>query len=83
MKKIPLRMCVVTRERLEKKDLLRIVKDKDNNVFVDITGKLNGKGAYIKKDKSVLEMAKKSKALDKALGINLSNDIYEEIEKYM
>ena len=62
MKKVPLRMCVVTRNREDKRNLLRIVKDKENNVFVDVTGKQNGKGAYITKSKEVLEMAKKNKA---------------------
>ena len=61
MKKVPLRMCVVTRNREDKRNLLRIVKDKENNVFVDVTGKQNGKGAYITKSKEVLEMAKKNK----------------------
>ena len=49
MKKVPLRMCVVTRNREDKRNLLRIVKDQENNVFVDVTGKQNGKGAYITK----------------------------------
>ena len=62
MKKVPLRMCVVTRNREDKRNLLRIVKDQENNVFVDVTGKQNGKGAYITKSKEVLEMAKKNKA---------------------
>lgn len=83
MKKVPLRMCVVTRNREDKRNLLRIVKDKENNVFVDITGKQNGKGAYITKSKEVLEMAKKNKALDRALECEVPESIYEEIEKYI
>ena len=54
-KKIPLRTCVVTKEQLPKKDLLRIVRDKEYNVLVDETGKVNGRGAYIKKDLEVLQ----------------------------
>lgn len=83
MKKVPLRMCVVTRNREDKRNLLRIVKDKENNVFVDVTGKQNGKGAYITKSKEVLEMAKKNKALDRALECEVPESIYEEIEKYI
>lgn len=83
MKKVPLRMCVVTRNREDKRDLLRIVKDKENNVFVDVTGKQNGKGAYITKSKEVLEMAKKNKALDRALECEVPESVYEEIEKYI
>ena len=80
MKKVPLRMCVVTRNREDKRNLLRIVKDQENNVFVDVTGKQNGKGAYITKSKEVLEMAKKNKALDRALECEVPESIYEEIE---
>ena len=80
-KKIPLRTCVVTKEKLEKKDLLRVVKDNEGNVFVDETGKANGRGAYIKKDISVLEQAKKSKALDRHLETTVSEKVYEEIRK--
>lgn len=83
MKKVPLRMCVVTRNREDKRNLLRIVKDQENNVFVDVTGKQNGKGAYITKSKEVLEMAKKNKALDRALECEVPECIYEEIEKYI
>ena len=55
VKKIPLRKCVVTQERLPKKDLLRIVKNNEGEVFVDLSSKANGRGAYIKKDIEVLE----------------------------
>ena len=83
MKKVPLRMCVVTRNREDKRNLLRIVKDKENNVFVDVTGKQNGKGAYITKSKEVLEMAKKNKALDRDLECEVPESIYEDIDKYI
>ena len=55
VKKIPMRMCSVTRERFPKQELLRVVKTKEGEVKVDLTGKLNGHGAYIKKDLEVLE----------------------------
>lgn len=83
MKKVPLRMCVVTRNREDKRNLLRIVKDQENDVFVDVTGKQNGKGAYITKSKEVLKMAKKNKALDRALECEVPESVYEEIEKYI
>ena len=83
MKKVPLRMCVVTRNREEKRNLLRIVKTPTGKIEVDTTGKLNGKGAYITKSKEVLEMAKKNKALDRALDLEIPASIYEEIEKYI
>lgn len=81
MKKIPMRTCVVTHTKADKRNLLRIVRTKEGNVLVDITGKLNGKGAYILKDLTVLEKAKKSKALERALGVEISAEVYSEIEK--
>ena len=81
MKKIPLRRCVVTKEQLPKSELLRIVKNKENEVFVDLTGKANGRGAYIKKDVNVLKTAKDRKILERALEIQISEEVYEELEK--
>ena len=65
MKKIPMRSCVVTKEKLPKRELLRIVKNNENKVFVDLTGKANGRGAYIKKELDVLKIAKEKKILEK------------------
>lgn len=79
-KKIPMRSCVVTREKLPKKELLRIVRF-ENEVSVDPTGKQNGKGCYIKKDKTVLETAKKTKVLNRVLETEIPDEIYDEIEK--
>ena len=79
-RKIPLRTCVVTKEKYEKKELIRVVKNSEGQVFVDITGRANGRGAYIKKDLEVLELAKKSKALDKHLETTISDEIYEELK---
>lgn len=81
MKKIPLRSCVVTKEKLPKKELIRVVKTKDKVVVVDLTGKLNGRGAYIKKDIEVFNKAKTSKVLDRALEIDVPDSIYEDLLK--
>ena len=80
-KKIPMRSCVVTREKLPKGELLRIVKTTDGNVVADISGKINGRGAYIKKDIEVLDKAIKSKILERQLETTISLDVYEEIRK--
>ena len=80
-RKIPMRSCVVTKEKLPKQELLRIVKTTDNNIVPDISGKINGRGAYIKKDISVLEKARKSKVLERVLETVISDDVYEEISK--
>lgn len=80
VKKIPMRTCVVTHEKFPKQELLRIVKF-DGKVSVDETGRQNGKGCYIKKDMSVLEKARKSKAIDRALDVEIEDNVYEEISK--
>ena len=80
MKKIPMRMCVVTHEKLPKKDLLRIVKTEDG-VVADLTGKVNGHGCYIKKDIETLNQAKKTKVLDKVLETTLTDEVYNNIEE--
>ena len=83
IKKIPLRTCVITKELLPKKDLLRIVKNKENEVAIDLTGKLNGRGAYIKKDMEVLEKAIKTKILEKKLETTIPDEIYEQIRNIL
>ena len=79
MKKMPERTCVITKEKTLKKDLLRVVRDKEGNVTVDITGKANGRGAYLKKDKEVINKAKTTKALERILEVTISDSIYEEM----
>lgn len=81
MRKIPYRMCSVTRERFPKNELIRIVRTPEDEIKVDLTGKVNGHGAYIKKDMAVLEKAKKSKVLDKMLEITVIEEVYLELEK--
>ncbi len=78
-KKIPMRTCVVTKEKCEKKDLLRVVRTPSGEVIVDDTLKANGRGAYLKKDKNVIEKAKSSKILEKHLEVKISDEIYEEL----
>ena len=81
MKKVVLRKCVATQEQLEKKELLRIVKNKEGQVFVDVTGRANGRGAYLKKSKEALTIAMKKKSLARALECEIPQEVYEEIEK--
>lgn len=80
-RKIPLRTCIITKEQLPKQELLRIVRTPEGNVVADETGKLNGRGAYIKKDISVLEKAIKGKVLEKRLECQIEDSVYEEIRK--
>ncbi len=80
IKKIPLRSCVVTKERLPKKELIRVVRTQDG-VVIDLTGKLNGRGAYIKKDANVINKAKLGKHLNRALETEVDENIFEELLK--
>lgn len=82
MKKIPLRRCVATGEQLPKKELIRVVKNKEGDVFVDPTGKQNGRGAYLKKSEEAIVLAKKKGVLNRTLGIEVPDEIYEELLKY-
>ncbi len=82
-KKPVLRSCVVSRETLEKKDLFRIVRDKDGNVSVDLKGKANGRGAYLKKDKDIIDKAQKTKALERHLDCKIPDEIYDELRNLL
>jgi predicted RNA-binding protein YlxR (DUF448 family) len=78
-KKIPMRTCVISHEKCPKKDLIRVVRTPDNKVIVDVTGKQNGRGAYLKKDKDVIEKARKSKALENHLEVKIDDSVYDEL----
>jgi uncharacterized protein len=76
-KKIPLRMCLGCQEMKSKKELIRIVHNKENEVSVDITGKKNGRGAYICKDIHCFEKMKKSKKLERTFETSIPEEVYE------
>jgi uncharacterized protein len=80
-RKIPLRSCVVTKEKLPKKDLIRVVRTKEGQILVDEKGKTNGRGAYLKKDLNVFEEAFKKKILDRHLEVEIPVTILEELKK--
>lgn len=78
-KKIPLRTCIVTKEVLPKQELLRVVINKDKEVSIDLTGKQNGRGVYLKKDIEVINKAKNLKILDKKLEVEIDEKLYENL----
>lgn len=82
-RKIPMRTCVITKEKCEKRDLLRIVRTPENEIVIDPTGKQNGRGAYIKKTEEVALKAKKSNALSRHLETEISDEFYEELIKFV
>ena len=80
VKKIPQRMCVVTHEKYPKKELIRVVRTPENNMIIDEKGKQNGRGAYLKKELTIIEKAQKTKVLEKILEIPIPESIYEELK---
>ena len=81
VKKIPMRSCVVTREKLPKQELIRVVRTPENDVIVDLTGKANGRGAYLKKDLEIFAKAQKSKVLNRILEVEVKDEVFEELKK--
>jgi uncharacterized protein len=82
-KKIPMRTCVITKEVLPKKDLIRICATKEGVVSIDTIGKAPGRGAYLKLDREVILLAKKNKALDRKLEATVPDAIYDELLTYL
>ena len=75
-KNIPLRMCCVCRESKDKKELLRIVKNKDGEIFIDPTGKANGRGAYICKSGNCKDEAEKKRALERSFKVAIDKELF-------
>lgn len=78
-KKIPLRKCIACNERKSKKELIRVVKNKEGEVQVDLTGKLNGKGAYICPTVACFAKAKKTDRFSQALETKVTEEIYDRL----
>ncbi len=81
MKKVPMRRCLATNQSFPKKELLRIVRTPEGEIKVDETGKLNGKGAYISRSSEALVLAKKKKVLNRALEVEIPEEIYAELDR--
>ena len=81
-KKIPLRQCVGCVEMKAKKELIRVIKN-DEGVFLDASGRKNGRGAYICANTDCLEKARKSKGLERSLKVAIPDEVYENLEKEM
>ena len=78
-KKVPQRKCIACQDRDNKKELIRIVKNKEGEIFIDLTGKANGRGAYICKDSECLKKSIKGKALNRAFKMEVPNEVYEKL----
>ena len=78
-KKIPQRMCLGCREHKDKKELVRVVRSPEGEVSVDLTGRKNGRGAYICRSADCLKKARKQKAISKALNCEISDEVFEQL----
>ena len=81
MKKIPERTCIVCNKSNEKRNLIRIVKSKENIISVDLSGKMPGRGAYICKNEDCLEKLIKTNRLSKSFKMEVSSEEYEKIRE--
>ncbi len=80
-KKVPVRMCIACREGKPKRELIRVVKNKEGEISIDTKGKAPGRGAYICPDMQCFDKAYKSKALSRALDAEISPQVYEELKR--
>jgi uncharacterized protein len=78
-RKVPMRKCVVTGEMKPKKELVRIVRSKEGEVSIDLTGKKSGRGAYLTLNKETVQTAKKKNILANHLQVTIEDSIYEEL----
>ncbi|HOQ06213.1 MAG TPA: YlxR family protein [Clostridiales bacterium] len=82
-KRIPLRMCIGCHEMKPKKELIRIVRDKEGTISVDLTGKKSGRGAYICRSVECLRSARKGKKLERAFETPVDDTVYAALEEQM
>ena len=80
-KKVPLRQCVGCGEMKGKKDMMRVLKTAENEICLDITGKKNGRGAYVCRSGECLQKARKNKGLERSFKMSIPKEVYETLEK--
>ncbi len=82
-KKIPQRQCMGCRERKNKRDMIRVVRQTDGMVSLDFSGKLNGRGAYVCPSMECLKKCRKTRALERCLEAEIPEEVYDRLEKEM
>ena len=80
-KKIPMRQCIGCGEMKGKKEMMRVLKTPEDEIVLDITGKKNGRGAYLCKEKECLVKARKSNGLERSFKMSIPSEVYENLEK--
>lgn len=81
MKKIPMRQCVGCGEMKDKKEMMRILKTAEGSIVLDMTGKKNGRGAYLCKSAECLQKARRNKGLERSFKMSIPEEVYETLEK--
>ena len=81
VKKIPLRKCTGCGEMKPKKELVRVIKTAEEQILLDLTGRMNGRGAYVCREEECLKRAIKTKAIERSLGVSESDEVYEQLKK--
>lgn len=79
MKKVPLRKCAATGDMLPKKEMIRIVRSKEGEVSIDLSGKKSGRGTYVSKSETAIEQARKNRAIESQLKVKVPDEIYDEL----
>ncbi|MCM1388030.1 MAG: YlxR family protein [Bacillus sp. (in: Bacteria)] len=80
-KKIPMRQCIGCKEMKSKKEMMRVLKTAEDAVEIDLTGKKNGRGAYLCMKKECLVKARKNKGLERSFKMSIPDEVYEKLEK--
>ncbi len=80
-KKIPMRQCVGCGEMRGKKEMMRVLRTVDGQICLDVTGKKNGRGAYLCKKEECLRKARKNKGLERSLKMNIPEEVLDDLEK--
>lgn len=80
-KKIPLRQCIGCGEMKGKKDMMRVLRTTEGHICLDVTGKMNGRGAYVCKNGDCLKLARKNKGLERSFKMSIPGEVYDTLEK--
>ena len=83
MKKIPQRTCIGCNSKKDKKDLIRVVKNKDGEISIDLTGKKDGRGNYLCKSEECLNKAIKNKRISRTFEMEIDESIYENLRNFI
>lgn len=82
-KKIPMRQCIGCGEMKPKKEMTRVLKTAEGDIVLDMTGRKNGRGAYLCPNSECLKKAIKCKGLERSFKMPIPKEVYEMLVKEM